>query len=339
MGVFVVGMHRSGTSALAGALEALGFDAGPVDDLMPADIGNPQGYFELKSIASLNDEILMHYGGSWDCPPLLAEGWERDGAATAFVERARTLLKDVYASQHFVMKDPRASLLLPLWRNATDDRDCAVVIVREPLEVASSLTRRNALPMLTGLALWASYNRSLLAGLQGLRVHVCNYAELIENPTAVLQSVVESLRAWGEIDSDIDVTPASATIQPELRRNAVSRENQAPGIPPQETSELMKFTLGLGGRHDHFDGVDVPGPGWWEGPLLDERRTTLQWAWASIAALEKHNDELATENGVLWERNGIADEQVAHLNARVDHFENAIPTRLYRLLKSPFTKS
>jgi hypothetical protein len=339
MGVFVVGMHRSGTSALAGALEALGFEAGPAEDLMPADIGNPQGYFELKSVASLDDEILMHYGGSWDCPPILPEGWEQDLAAIAFTERAGNLLKDVYESRHFVMKDPRASLLLPLWRNATDDSDCAVVIVREPLEVAASLTRRNGLPTLTGLALWASYNRTLLAGVQGLRVHVCNYAELIEHPTETLQNVVESLRAWGEIESDVDVNQAATTIQPDLRRNAVSANEVAPGIPPRETTELMKFTLGLGGRHDHFDGVDMPEPGWWEGPLLDERRTTLHWAWASIASLEKHNGELTTENGVLWERNGIANEQAAHLSARVDHFENAIPTRLYRLLKKPITKS
>jgi hypothetical protein len=339
MGVFVVGMHRSGTSALAGALEALGFEAGPADDLMPADIGNPQGYFELRSVASLDDEILMHYGGSWDCPPILPEGWELDAAAAVFTGRARTLLTEVYASQHFVMKDPRASLLLPLWRRATEDRDCAVVIIREPLEVAASLTRRNGLPTLTGLALWAAYNRSLLAGLKGQRVHVCTYADLIANPTVTLQNVVESLRSWGEIDVDVDVTKAAGTIQPDLRRNAVSEGNQAPGIPPSEATALMQFIVDLGGRHDHFNGDAVPGPGWWEEPLLDERRTTLRWAWASIASLEKHNGELLTENGVLWERNSLANEQVTHLSARVDHFENAIPTRLYRGLKKPFTRS
>ncbi len=338
MGVFVVGMHRSGTSALAGALEALGFEAGPADDLMPADIGNPKGYFELKSVASLDDEILTHYGGSWDCPPILPKGWEKDEAANAYTNRARALLNEVYATQHFVMKDPRASLLLPLWRNATDDRACAIVIVREPLEVAASLTRRNGMPTLTGLALWAFYNRSLLAGLEGQRVHVCNYADLIEKPTVVLQDVVESLQSWGEIDNDVDVDKAVTTIQPELRRNAGSAVQLAPGIPPSESTALMKFVIALGGRHDHFDGRGVPEPGWWEYPLLDERRTTLHWAWLKIASLERHNGELATENGVLWERNVNATDQVTQLSARVDHFENALSTRVYRTLKRPFTK-
>lgn len=339
MGVLVVGMHRSGTSALAGALEALGFEAGPPDDLMAADIGNPQGYFELKSVASLDDEILMHYGGSWDCPPVFPVGWERDAAAKEFTERARNRLTEVFASRHFVLKDPRVALLLPLWRNATDGRDGAVVIVREPLDVAASLNQRNGLATLTGLALWATYNRSLLEGLRGQRVHLCHYAELIGNPTAVLQNIVESLRAWGELDNDVNVAAAAATVEPDLRRNVVSPEDLAPGMPPDEIVELLKFTLGLAGRHDRFEPDDMPGPGWWEVPLLDERRATLHWAWANMASLTTLNDELSSKNEILWERNGRVNEHVAHLDARVDHFENRLPARLLRALKGPFTKS
>ncbi|HEY5438505.1 MAG TPA: hypothetical protein VIJ99_06370, partial [Acidimicrobiales bacterium] len=180
---------------------------------------------------------------------------------------------------------------------------------------------------------------SLLAGLKGQRVHVCNYAELIANPAVTLQNVVESLRSWGEIPSDVDLAKAASTIQPDLQRNAVSNGDTDSGIAPSETSALMKFVVELGGRHDDFTGDGGPGPGWWEEPLLDERRTTLHWAWANIASLEKRNGELLTENGVLWERNGLADEQVTHLSARVDHFENAVPTRLYRVLKKPFRRS
>ena len=44
MGVLVLGMHRSGTSALAGALEAMGLEVGPDADVMPGPtIGNPEG--------------------------------------------------------------------------------------------------------------------------------------------------------------------------------------------------------------------------------------------------------------------------------------------------------
>jgi len=39
-----------------------GFGIGPPDDLMPADDGNPEGYFELLSIVRANDDLLAHFG-------------------------------------------------------------------------------------------------------------------------------------------------------------------------------------------------------------------------------------------------------------------------------------
>src|SRR5277367_6186978 len=99
MGVLVLGMHRSGTSALAGALEAMGFEAGPSDDLMEGDEGNPQGYFELRSIAALNDEVLAHYRGRWDSPPVVAPGWAHDDASMQFASRARDALTELYESE------------------------------------------------------------------------------------------------------------------------------------------------------------------------------------------------------------------------------------------------
>ena len=62
VGVFVVGMHRSGTSAIAAALEALGLDVGDPDRLMDADAGNPAGYYEQKEIGDLNDELRRRAG-------------------------------------------------------------------------------------------------------------------------------------------------------------------------------------------------------------------------------------------------------------------------------------
>src|ERR1700691_3358495 len=140
MGVLVLGMHRSGTSALAGALEAMGFDVGPDEDVMPADDGNPEGYFELLSVVRANDELLAQFGGRWDSPPDLESDWTTSDAALGFVDAARELLGGLCEDDHYLLKDPRISLLLPLWRQVTNDRDCAVVVVRDPLEVSASLT-------------------------------------------------------------------------------------------------------------------------------------------------------------------------------------------------------
>jgi hypothetical protein len=324
-------MHRSGTSALAGALEAMGFDVGPDDDVMPADAGNPEGYFELLSIVRADDDLLAHFGGRWDSPPEFTPGWSEDDVAVDFVDATRAALSELFESDHYLLKDPRISILLPLWRRITNDNGCAVVIVRDPLEVAASLTRRNGLPTLTGLALWAHYNRAMLRDLHGARVHVCNYADLVENPDGVLNDIAASLRAWGEASEEIDLAKAIASIHPELRRNTVVDTDFMSDASPLEITELMKLTLDQRGRHDAFDMGTELQPGWWEGPLLEERRLLLQWALARIAELETHSTNLLTENGILWQQGEASAREADQLRERLDRVRRLVPGPLRRV--------
>jgi len=337
MGVLVLGMHRSGTSALAGALEALGFEIGPEADVMPADDGNPEGYFELLSVVRANDDLLAHFGGRWDSPPDFASDWTEDAVALEFVESARVLVGELFESDGYLLKDPRISILLPLWRKVTDDQDCAIVIVRDPLEVAASLSRRNGLPTLTGLALWAAYNRAMLRDLRGARVHICSYTDLIENPRAVLADMVQSLRAWGQLSEDADLARAFASIRPELRRNAIVNADLESEASPVEINELMKLMLDQRGRHDVFDmGTDLES-GWWERALLEERRVLLQWAVATITDLETLNANLLTENGILWQISEEATREAGLVRDRLDRVRRLVPRPL-RGLGAKFTR-
>jgi hypothetical protein len=325
-------MHRSGTSALAGALEAMGYEVGPADDVMPADDGNPEGYYELLSVVRANDALLAHFGGRWDSPPQFAPGWTDADVCVEFVDAARSMVAELFEGEHYLLKDPRVSLLLPLWRRVTNDRGCAVAIVRDPLEVAASLARRNGIPTLTGLALWAAYNRAMLRDLEGAKVHVCSYTDLIERPDEVLTDVARSLREWGETISDEELSRAVSSIRPELRRNAVVSDDLQTVASPVEVTELMKVALDLRGRHDAFTLGTVLEPGWWEGPLLEERRVLLQWGLAAIGALELHNSELRTENAILWEKSEIAEREADRLRGRIDGVRRMVPGPLYTLV-------
>src|SRR5271166_5535385 len=69
--VLVVGMHRSGTSAVASALGELGLALPREGDLLGPRFGNEKGHFESLSLMSLGDEALRLLGGSWDDPPEL----------------------------------------------------------------------------------------------------------------------------------------------------------------------------------------------------------------------------------------------------------------------------
>jgi hypothetical protein len=167
--------------------------------------------------------------------------------------------------------------------------------------------------------------------LLGARVHVCTYADLVEHPVDVLTGVAASLRAWGEVSEDLDLTAALSSIRPELRRNANDDAESASESSPIEIRELMKLALDQRGRHEQFDMAADLEPGWWEVALLEERRTLLQWALGAIADLEVNSASLLAENAILWERNDIANREVDRLNSRVDRVRRMIPSPLYRL--------
>jgi hypothetical protein len=71
--IFVVGMHRSGTSAIARLLNLLGVDLG--DDLLPSAVDNETGFWESRRVVEANDAILATLSSRWDSPPRLPEGW------------------------------------------------------------------------------------------------------------------------------------------------------------------------------------------------------------------------------------------------------------------------
>ncbi|CAN7560007.1 hypothetical protein LJR225_004107 [Phenylobacterium sp. LjRoot225] len=155
----VLGMHRSGTSAMTQLLSLAG--AQLPKNLMPGDEHNAQGYFEPWRIAMFNDERLRAAGSAWDdvfaypCPAV------PDAEAAAWRERASALFAEEYAGRrHPLMKDPRVTVLLPFWREVFDgaglDARC-VIPVRHPMAVANSLGRRDGFAPQKSVLLWSAY--------------------------------------------------------------------------------------------------------------------------------------------------------------------------------------
>lgn len=58
MPVLVLGMHRSGTSALTRCINLLGVPLGVADDLMPTGEANPRGYWESASLTRVSGELV-----------------------------------------------------------------------------------------------------------------------------------------------------------------------------------------------------------------------------------------------------------------------------------------
>lgn len=189
---FVLGMHRSGTSAAAGALVRLG-GRGP-DDELPPQADNPRGFAESASIVALNDRLLNKIGRTWDDVFLHSAAAEINPCAEDVEEGAAILLERYSGSGTAIVKDPRASVLVPFWRQVARVISLEtkfIIVLRDPEEVAASLGRRNGFPRQQSLLLWLSYVLASLRDTRDSHVHFLSYDELLVD----WRSEMERLRA------------------------------------------------------------------------------------------------------------------------------------------------
>jgi glycosyltransferase involved in cell wall biosynthesis len=166
--LIVAGMHRSGTSFVASLLAAWNVRMG--DRLLPADRGNPAGYFEDVDFLELNRRILVacttaedgHRDWGWtesetfDSGPLPDH---RDAATALVAARGR-------AGGPWGFKDPRTSMLLDFWDDVLGGEARYLLLYRHPWEVADSMLRTGADVWLTHPGyperIWTQYNRRIL---------------------------------------------------------------------------------------------------------------------------------------------------------------------------------
>ena len=198
----VLGMHRSGTSALTRIIGHLGASL-PLDP-MPETADNPCGYWESRSIARFNSRLLESAGTRWNDDAPLPDAWFADPARMADEDEAATLLAAAFGdAKLLVLKDPRVCRLLPLWRNvlAREGIEPSVVVaLRDPLEVARSLQARlgdasfrpaAVAAVERGLLLWLRYVLDAEARSRDMRRTVIDYSALVADWRTAVRGVVD----------------------------------------------------------------------------------------------------------------------------------------------------
>ena len=152
--ILVVGMHRSGTSALTHLLSNMGANFGDLKDSIGANKENPKGFWERRDVRRLNDQILHALGCEWDTLTHFNLDSLSSDVRASFLQGAKEITGNLsLAGTSFVIKDPRVCLLLPLWLDALDN-PLIVYIHRSPFEIAKSLSARNDFDLEFGLTLW-----------------------------------------------------------------------------------------------------------------------------------------------------------------------------------------
>ena len=149
--ITVLGMHRSGTSALMGSLEQAGLYIGHTNQYAEDNI---KGNRESIEILALHNDLLDRNGGSWD-KPVRNLKWDP-------VHRAlqTTIIKTFEDQPLWGFKDPRTLLTTDMWLKAIPGLEL-IGIFRHPFLVAQSLITRNNMPAEQALELWYFYNTNL----------------------------------------------------------------------------------------------------------------------------------------------------------------------------------
>jgi Tfp pilus assembly protein PilF len=153
--LLVLGMHRSGTSSLAGCLQMAGIDAGQIDEY---NFDNQKGNRENLEILLINQRLLLQNNLNWNAiGHNNALKWSNE-----FAEQRDEILRNAFAhTRVWMFKDPRVLICLSFWKDATYPMNF-VGTFRNPVSVALSLFTRDRTSMKTGLQLWIDYNLRLL---------------------------------------------------------------------------------------------------------------------------------------------------------------------------------
>ncbi|MEO7013391.1 MAG: glycosyltransferase [Dokdonella sp.] len=189
--IIVLGMHRSGTSGIGGLLTLFGVWPGP-EELLLRGPDNPRGHFEHGEIHMACLRRLQAAGGDWKTPAADAPAT----AVDAFRREVAAVLETLEPRRPWFIKEPRLCLLvrelLPLLT-----RPVFVHVVRNPVDVAGSLQRRDAMSAPQALALWEIYTREAFAGSAGWPRIVVDYTALLDDPVATANAFFNDLERFG----------------------------------------------------------------------------------------------------------------------------------------------
>lgn len=241
----VLGMHRSGTSSVAGLLSRLG--AAPPRTLMRPAQDNPRGFWESEVVAALNDRILAALGSNWhDWRPLEAA----DAAAFAG-EAAATLAGEFGDADAVVLKDPRICRLYPFWREVLERAGYAPLVVspvRDPLEVAASLEARSGMARPVGVRLWLRHVLEAERASRGRPRHLMDWADFMDDWRGQVTLMGARLGRAPDFD-DARADAADAFLTADLRRQKGADDTGVPALARQ-----VRGLLGQLARHgEHAD--------------------------------------------------------------------------------------
>ena len=324
--VVVLGMHRSGTSSLAGMLDGLGC-RGPATP-MPGTDANAAGYYESLPVFRLNDAILTALGSRWDDWRPLRPDLHLSPRLAEFHDKARAVVEAEYGDGSLIyLKDPRISLLLPFWQGVLRDAGYRCVYVhthRSPSEIGASLQRRDDIDPGLSLLAWLSQVLQAERHSRGEVRHFTSYEALLRDPAAVAAAAEAAFGfPWPR--------PAEAgagRVNRALRHHdagaqAVLEDSRVPGLIRQTLKILERWAATGEQADDHARLDDIATAFDEAGGLFAGAMQALRARSAQLAPAHAREERLNTEKAALEKRLAQATKDKAMLDEHLTQITQA----------------
>ncbi|MCF8041454.1 MAG: sulfotransferase [Desulfarculaceae bacterium] len=232
--ILVLGMHRSGTSALTRVISLLG--AGLCSDLLPHGPDNTSGFWESSSVLEANQKLLAATDSVWfDFSPLPPDAADRPSVAKAQRNLARVLDHELPTGRLAVLKDPRLCRLLPLVLPVLEQqgREVKTVLIhRHPWEVALSLNKRNGFDHDFSMLLWLRHVLDAEAHTRELPRAMCGYEELLSDWAAVVRRLGRDLGLTWPVELEQARSAVEEFLSPSMRHHhAGNQDAEQPATP------------------------------------------------------------------------------------------------------------
>ena len=243
-GLVVLGMHRSGTSAMSGALGLCGAWLGGEAELTLANFENPRGFWERRDIRAICDRLLHAAGADWWKVAAFEETAVPHSVIAEQGRAFRQVVIDLEAHDVWAVKEPRLCLLFQILRPYIPNAVC-IHVHRNPLDVARSLRARNGFGVAEGLALWEIYNLNALQASAGLPRLVVSYEALVSQPEETLRTLIRNLGSFGVANLAVPATGVlEEFITDSLRHQRSSTEETVDFLLPSQRELWSRLQSG-----------------------------------------------------------------------------------------------
>jgi hypothetical protein len=239
--ILVLGVHRSGTSALTRVINLLGA-ALPKNLMPPTPNNNEVGFWEPQNLWLLHDQMLREAGSRWNDWRKLDLGILPPERIVFYKSEIRRLIAEEFNDAPlFVLKDPRICRFVPLYQGILGDMGIDVkyiLIHRHPRAVEASLKVRNKMPEACSQLLWLRYVLEAEKTTRNWTRKFLSYEALLTDTERQVEELIDALALTKVESSRATMAEIKSSLRQDLQhQKAVG--NVAPTFPWLEVSWLV----------------------------------------------------------------------------------------------------